>query len=326
MKTNVRNIFFLLATCGMQILSNVSHFAQGLQNVAADETRAKRDKLTALLFTTLDAFIKSERSRKTKDSASTEEQINHLIKQMKRLIDLGANPRGRDDKNNTLLYYAAGFGNKQLMQKLVQEKVMDAGYELNTKNTFDQTPLHAAMRSGNKDLVEYMMTTDAKADIASDDLHSRKPIHLAAQSGNKELMEYLVTKTDAKKYLRTPDKYGRTVIHDAVVSGKKELVQYLVQHTEAGQDIRKKDNEWNTPMHLATSATLNNDLLDYLLTTPAREDLVTKNKEGDSPIETVKRYHKQALSSQSPPQHTSEKRDSEKQAVDKTIKSGPFRK
>ena len=58
------------------------------------------------------------------------------------------------------------------------------------KNKDNQTPLFNACRSGNKNLVKYLVEPRTSIDI--EDRYGETPLFDACASGNKDLIKYLI--------------------------------------------------------------------------------------------------------------------------------------
>ena len=104
---------------------------------------------------------------------------------MKYLVEKGAdiNAKGRYD-SLTVLHYAAGSGNLDLVKYLVEK-----GADVNAKGCYDSwTVLHQAAKKGNLDLVKYLV--EKGADVNAEDGYGRTP----ADAGNWEIKDYLKSK------------------------------------------------------------------------------------------------------------------------------------
>ncbi|KAL6617343.1 ankyrin repeat-containing domain protein [Neocallimastix sp. 'constans'] len=108
-----------------------------------------------------------------------------------------------------------------------------------------KTPLFDVCRSGNKDLVEYLVVKH-DADINNENRHGETPLFDACESGNKDLVENLVEEhgTDITK----EDKYGKSPLFRAIKNGNNDLAKCLVVH---GADINKKNKYGRTPLFYA---------------------------------------------------------------------------
>jgi ankyrin repeat protein len=84
------------------------------------------------------------------------------------------------------------------------------------------------------------------ADINIENLYGETAIFKTCKSGNKDLVEYLVEHgADINKEEKW---YGETPLFYACKSGNKDLVEYLVEH---GEDINKEDENGLIPLFYA---------------------------------------------------------------------------
>ncbi|WP_349968545.1 ankyrin repeat domain-containing protein [Wolbachia endosymbiont of Armadillidium arcangelii] len=65
----------------------------------------------------------------------------------------------------------------------------DKRESLCTKDKSDKTPLHYAAKSGNLELVKYLVE-EKGADVNARDMSNKTPIRYAAESGNLDLVKY----------------------------------------------------------------------------------------------------------------------------------------
>jgi len=90
----------------------------------------------------------------------------------------------------------------------------------------DEIPLFDACRSGNKELVEYLLKNGTY--INKENKNGITPLLYSCISGNKELVEYLL-KNGAD--INKENKNGITPLLYACYSRNKELVEYLKKMT-----------------------------------------------------------------------------------------------
>jgi ankyrin repeat protein len=86
--------------------------------------------------------------------------------------------------------------------------------------------------------------------LSTIDSEENTPLHLACKSCNKELVEFLVRQM--KKYevsFNTKNKKGFQALHSAVVGGKYKIVNFLVE--EGGVDINELTHNNCTALHVA---------------------------------------------------------------------------
>jgi ankyrin repeat protein len=132
---------------------------------------------------------------------------------------------------------------------------------------FDWTPLHFAAEAGQKDIVEYFISTGA--DVEATNIFNQTPLefamdknhkeiakllieqgidislHTAVRLGNLETVKSLVEDVDE---INAKDSQGRTPLYFAAQSGQKDIVEYLITH---GADVNAENNRGETPLQLA---------------------------------------------------------------------------
>uniref|UniRef100_A0A1Y1KH18 Palmitoyltransferase n=3 Tax=Photinus pyralis TaxID=7054 RepID=A0A1Y1KH18_PHOPY len=107
---------------------------------------------------------------------------------VKDLIDAGYNVNQRDSETVTLLHWAAINNRKEIMRFFI-----DNGSEVDAVGgELDATPLHWATRQGHLDAVVLLM--NAGADPTLRDAEGCSCIHLAAQFGHTALVAYFVAR------------------------------------------------------------------------------------------------------------------------------------
>ena len=119
---------------------------------------------------------------------------NDNADETKRLLDAGADPNEKDDKNQrTPLHWAARFGHRNSVELLLSKEV-----NIDEVDPWGMTPLHLAAREGHKDCVELLLK--ANADPNAVDSQNRTPLHWAAENGSAECVELLLkAKADPNK-------------------------------------------------------------------------------------------------------------------------------
>lgn len=102
------------------------------------------------------------------------------IKAIKNYIEKGGNVDEVRD-GNTILAYAAGGGNIELVEFLISK-----GAEINSPANIDGTPLHYAAREGHAEVVSLLLSKAAKPDVFADK-------HTESYSGHPDVFPYWCT-------------------------------------------------------------------------------------------------------------------------------------
>ncbi|PTB64857.1 hypothetical protein BBK36DRAFT_1170528 [Trichoderma citrinoviride] len=109
----------------------------------------------------------------------------------------------RQPTKTSLVQVAARYGisgalsailqdDKQLTENAVVAFLLDGGVELDSKSSFDQTPLSLAAANGHANVVALLLDRGAAVDIKEDD--GRTPLLRAARRGHEEVVRLLLEK------------------------------------------------------------------------------------------------------------------------------------
>jgi len=102
------------------------------------------------------------------------------------------------------------------------------GVNLNDVDDDAYSPLHNAATSGNKELVEWLLTQGFDVDMRNQCDCNFTPLHEAAKSGHVEIVECLLSH-DADVNAKMSD--GGTALHAAAEQrGSKEVAECLINH------------------------------------------------------------------------------------------------
>ena len=108
---------------------------------------------------------------------------------------------------------------------------------------FCETALHAAVSSGHKEIVNELLSKDARA-LACHDYTGRTPLHEAVRKNNEEIIEMLLSKPQTK--INYPCRYWQNLPeeHEKGESRKLDAIEYFMYHTDICHC-------GYTPLHLA---------------------------------------------------------------------------
>ena len=157
-----------------------------------------------------------------------------------------------EDKNgnyfpgNTPLHIACKTGNMEIVKYLLKE-----GAEIDSKDFASWTPLHFACQYSHLEITKYLIEEGAEVNCCNN--FGWTPLHIASEKGDLNLVEYLL---DHRADINKQDMYGQTALHIAA-RNKIEIVKYLLYQ---GADKTIKDNKHKTPYDIA-----NNDEIKKLL-------------------------------------------------------------
>lgn len=167
------------------------------------------------------------------------------------------------------IHQAAMKGDLAGVKKILAEKPDS----VNSKDKDGKTPLHLAVQSGNKDVIEFLLAQGAEIDAK--DNKENTPLHNALALRRAGIARFLLSKgADVK----IKDKDGMPAIAYALMGGLKEL---LVPILDSGQDVNEDFKDGLRIIHLA-SLLGDKEIIEILLDRGA--DINVKSKENITPL------------------------------------------
>ena len=122
---------------------------------------------------------------------------------------------------------------------MTAQQLIEMGADLEAVDPRSGTPLMAAVRNGNSDMVGALIGAGANITVTTES--NRSLIHMAAQQGDAKTLTVLLNGGVDSNAL---DGHDRTALHYA----KADLVPLLVG---AGMDVNQTDRYGNTPIYNA---------------------------------------------------------------------------
>jgi hypothetical protein len=141
---------------------------------------------------------------------------------VEQMLSAGADLEEREEHGRTPLYAASRDGQADLVIALIA-----AGAQPNAPNFAGITPLHVAAARGHTDIVRTLVANCAEIDAR--DLQKRTPLYLAAARGHREVARILVA-NGADVNARLPG--GSTPLQVAMTFGQEEAAQVLRARAE----------------------------------------------------------------------------------------------
>ncbi len=167
-------------------------------------------------------------------------------------LNRGANINATDPDGNHLLHYAAGHGQKDIIQLLIEhEREKGLILNINVKGgKLLATPLHGACGYHQLDTVKLLLQNGALINVTDKDgLH---PLHYAAVSGFTDIVQLLIDHAHEQGLdLAINAKGGPrqfTPLHTASWNGQTDTVKTLLA---AGASTQLRNAEGKTPLALA---------------------------------------------------------------------------
>ena len=164
---------------------------------------------------------------------------NHIVT-VKALLDAGADVNDRDTFGESLLHLAAVRGYKEMSSMLIA-----GGADVDARDDRGLTPLHAAAWGGHREILMLLLDKNVGINVRSTD--GLTPLHMAALAGHKETIQYLILK-GADINARSAD--GMTPLHAAAFKGHQQAVELLVA---GGADVGAKNADGVTPLQMASA-------------------------------------------------------------------------
>ena len=158
------------------------------------------------------------------------------------LLNLKSPSAIRDTDKKSLLHYACHNGWYKVADNLI-EKLCDP----NSMDEDGAIPLHLACKSGNLDLVKYLVIKK-NCNPNKEDKNKQKPLHYAASAGHLSIAKYFIDEKECNT--TTMDKDGKTPLHLACEFGELSMAKYLIKDKGCKPSIATNDG-YTSSLHLA---------------------------------------------------------------------------
>lgn len=152
------------------------------------------------------------------------------------LLDNGADAAVTNNRSESPLHAAARSGNKEIISRLLVEKEID----LNTTDNEGRTPLLCLLDNKRTDAALFLVDKGADTDIADSTGH--KAIDYATAHGLREVVSRLSIE-------KSSDVFGNTPLHQAVYNGQSEIVRTLL--AASGEMLNAPNDNGETPLMIA---------------------------------------------------------------------------
>lgn len=152
-------------------------------------------------------------------------------------------------------------------------------YDFQKKNNAHMTPLHAAMITENKAVIECLVKLH-KLDVNVKSPNGSTLLHVAAATGHvgnvTALLEGISSNID--DFINAEDDAGDTPLHYAALHGSFEVLTFFI---EKGANLNASNKRGDTPLHFAVSGK-HFEVVEHLLENGANDDV--ENLDGCTPL------------------------------------------
>jgi len=180
----------------------------------------------------------------------------------------------RDEFDRTPLHWAVRGVHFELMQLLIEK-----GADINAKDNAWITPLHSVASRGHKQAAELLIAKGA--DLTAEDTTGNTPLSYSVSGGHKEVVKLLL---DHGVHIPLQGEEARKLLHLAASSGNKEFVDLMIAE---GVDTSLKNDEGGKLLHSAVHSG-NCELVKSLI--GRGEDVNEKNWHDITPLHIAAFY------------------------------------
>jgi len=184
------------------------------------------------------------------------------------LIAQGNDINSRNSYNETPLHVACSHGHHNIVEYLISK-----GANIHPINRYNNTPLHEACSHGHLSIVEYLVSKGANINFGYGSYNT--PLEEACSQGHLNIVEYLISKG---ANIHSKNGSNCAPLHEACSNGHLNIVEYLVSQDA---DIHSENNSYNTPLHEACSQG-HLSIVEYLVSKGA--NIFSRNCYNETPL------------------------------------------
>ena len=227
--------------------------------------------------------IKHKKERIEKITAEKDE-TGRLETTLHVLLQRKVNVNSQNYAGLTALHVACNRG----IIIMVRELLAVEGIDINKEDEQQNTPLHTACISGEKDVVFALIKEGA--DVMKENKDEMIPLHLAVVERKLEIVKMILDTYagDKEDLLQAKEKDCNSPFLLAVKTGDEEMVQFFLDN---GANVADQNGNGATALHLATS--LNKvKIMQLIYSTDDGEDLLEKSDwDGRTPLHYAAKYN-----------------------------------
>lgn len=187
-------------------------------------------------------------------------------------INKGANINAVDERRYTPVHYAAEAGHTDAVMALLENcgnarayfgmialhsaakggqrdtvhELIMSGFDANTLDSHEYTPLHVASEKGHVETVKKLLEHGARNDITANKFRGETALHRAAGAGRADVVVELIY---AGAVVNKKDQKGATALHYAAEDSRLASIEVLVR---SGANVNAPDNNGWAPLHFAS--------------------------------------------------------------------------
>ena len=190
-------------------------------------------------------------------------------KQVRRYYNTNSNWKQKmqtlpDEEKQRLFFKYALEGNKKMVKFLFENGKVD----LDAVDADGNTPLMFAVKSGKREVAEYLLKKGAKVDYI--DNFGVSPLHLATRKNSLELVTLFL---EYGANINICDNYNQTPIFDAVMENNPKMIELLFEN---GAKISYQNREGRTPLMVSSYNKFRQEAMCTLLKLGADVNVVDK--------------------------------------------------
>lgn len=185
----------------------------------------------------------------------------HNINIVDSLLSKGADLSIKNFRSEEPLYYAAGIGDKKMVEFLINRNnkinkneallnsiteesyqgqsevakfLIEKGANVNTQSRFGETPIMRAVENRNKKMVEFLLSKGARIDLKGTGNYT--VLHYAARNDDYEIIKLIISKVPISSIINIKNDEGLTALGIARQRSDTKLINLLQPYSEKAEN------------------------------------------------------------------------------------------